>query len=138
MAIYKNYFNKCFFKKLIWTIISFFVLFTIYISKNMLILLTDLFPTCYVYELTRFYCPGCGNTRSVISLLNLNILQSLKYNITPISLVIFFTLYFIQIYLKHLNKKVTLIPTSKYFWIFIFIFFMSYFILRNFIPVLAP
>lgn len=38
-----------------------------------------LFP-CLFHKLTTLYCPGCGGTRAVMSLLNGNVITSIKYN----------------------------------------------------------
>ena len=35
---------------------------------------------CFFYQLTGFYCPGCGGTRSVIALMHGKILKSLWYH----------------------------------------------------------
>jgi len=38
------------------------------------------FPSCFFKELTTLNCPGCGATRSLYSLLHLDIMQALAYN----------------------------------------------------------
>lgn len=35
---------------------------------------------CLFNQLTDYYCPGCGGTRAIISLLHLNLLQSFIYH----------------------------------------------------------
>ncbi|TMV48208.1 DUF2752 domain-containing protein [Paenibacillus mesophilus] len=35
---------------------------------------------CIFHELTGFYCPGCGITRTALSLLNLDFYQAFRYN----------------------------------------------------------
>ncbi|MCR8634236.1 DUF2752 domain-containing protein [Paenibacillus sp. N5-1-1-5] len=35
---------------------------------------------CVFHELTGFYCPGCGMTRAVLSLLKLDFYQAFRYN----------------------------------------------------------
>ncbi len=34
---------------------------------------------CFFYENTRIYCPGCGGSRSLVYLLRLDLLNSLKF-----------------------------------------------------------
>ena len=36
---------------------------------------------CVFHELTNLYCPGCGITRAIFSLLELDIIGAIKYNI---------------------------------------------------------
>ncbi len=37
---------------------------------------------CAFHELTGLYCPGCGGTRAVYSMLKLNIIDAVRYNIS--------------------------------------------------------
>ncbi len=39
-----------------------------------------LIPTCMVYRVLGFYCPGCGGTRAVLALFHGNLLQCLWYH----------------------------------------------------------
>ena len=43
---------------------------------------------CPIKKYLHFACPGCGLTRSIRALLNLNLLESIKYNLLGIPLVI--------------------------------------------------
>jgi hypothetical protein len=86
---------------------------------------------CPFNKYTELLCPGCGNTRSVIRLLSGDILGSLKANITPIFLLMFFTLFCIEILVNNCGKKLSLIPRSKLFYIPLLVLFSVYFVLRN-------
>ena len=33
---------------------------------------------CYMYRMTRYYCPGCGGTRAVQALVHVELLRSLR------------------------------------------------------------
>ena len=60
---------------------------------------------CPFFSLLHIPCPGCGLTRSIISFVKLDIINSLKYNILGIPFVIFSFIYT----LAFLFKKDTLI-----------------------------
>lgn len=69
---------------------------------------------CFVYNIFKIPCPGCGLTRSVMCLLNGDIVNSLKYNILTIPLGIFYSFYlWHSIFNKNkyffLNKKILII-----------------------------
>ncbi len=38
--------------------------------------LINFVPKCYIYERFHIYCPGCGGTRFIINLFNLNIKEA--------------------------------------------------------------
>lgn len=44
---------------------------------------------CIFYELTKLKCPGCGNTRAVIAMLELDLKQSLSYNLMALPEIMF-------------------------------------------------
>lgn len=54
---------------------------------------------CVFHDLTGFYCPGCGITRSALSLLTLDFYQAFRYN--PLAFII------LPLYLTYtmVNKK---------------------------------
>ncbi len=87
---------------------------------------------CSFYELTHLYCPGCGGTRALESLLRLDILASLKYNAILFPGILLFIYYdirsFVAVYLE--DDKYFL--ENKYIPILVYtIFVVVYFIVRN-------
>ncbi|GGD81470.1 hypothetical protein GCM10010911_44500 [Paenibacillus nasutitermitis] len=42
---------------------------------------TNIPVPCVFHELTGLYCPGCGMTRTALSLLNLDVYQAIRYNL---------------------------------------------------------
>ena len=90
---------------------------------------------CAFHKITGLYCPGCGGTRAVISLIKLDLYQAIRYNalivcITPIAV-----MYSI---IKFGMKKNIKIP--NWIWIIILMVVLLFTILRN-IPLfsfLAP
>ncbi|QJD88444.1 DUF2752 domain-containing protein [Cohnella herbarum] len=57
--------------------------------------LTHIGIPCPFRELTGLYCPGCGATRAILSLLDLDVHQAYRYNPLIFILLPLFALYFI-------------------------------------------
>lgn len=57
---------------------------------------------CIFYHLTGYYCPGCGMTRALNSLLHFNLKEAFLFNLLPFMLMPLFVILYIQI---KLNKK---------------------------------
>ena len=86
---------------------------------------------CIFHEITNLYCPGCGITRAIFSLFELNIIQAIKYNILLIT-VIPLILYYYLIKIKDwilLKESKEIYP--KTLWNIILIFVTLFGILRN-------
>lgn len=93
---------------------------------------------CFFHKITGYWCPGCGNTRSVIAFLHLNIILSLRQNATiPFFALVIFIVY-IEALFTVLGKNKKILPRKLSFWIVVIILFFAYFIIRNFIPEIAP
>jgi len=46
--------------------------------------LSELFPKCIFYSLTKLDCPGCGSQRAIHALLHGNILQAADFNLMAV------------------------------------------------------
>lgn len=115
-------------------VISFNVIFTIIFFGYYF--LNTKFNTkidCPFYHLTGFYCPGCGITRCLFSLIKLDFKHAFNYNMLVFIMLPFFMLYYIYINIIYIldrkNKIVEKVPSSfSYFLLVITILFG---ILRN-------
>jgi hypothetical protein len=96
------------------------------------------FPPCITYSLFHINCPGCGMTRSVIALLNGDILLSIRQNVFVIMLIIIALMIYIEYVLKVFGVKFKFPIHNKYFLYGGLIFLIVFSVLRNLVPVLAP
>lgn len=77
------------------------LIFFLYLNKNY-----GFYIPCLFHKLTNLYCPGCGITRCIVSLLKGNISAAFKYNQLVFILLPFLTVYFIyKIYLYLTNSQ---------------------------------
>ncbi|MBQ8057516.1 MAG: DUF2752 domain-containing protein [Ruminococcus sp.] len=99
---------------------------------------TYLLPPCMSYTLFHFNCPGCGLTRSVLALLDGDILLSLRQNVIPVFSILAGLWLYVEFLFHVFNKKppFTLLKT-KCLWVLL-VALGAYTILRNIFPVLAP
>lgn len=68
--------------------------------------LTNIGIPCVFHQLTGFYCPGCGITRVVLSLLRLDFVQAFRYNPLLLILLPLSVMYFVT------NKKQMIIRSN--------------------------
>ena len=103
-----------------------FFLFIIYYLLNKKI---GIGIPCVFHELTGLYCPGCGITRLLFSLLELNFFQAFRSNPLVFILLILIILYLIlKLILKRFNVNLT-IPNYIYYFLLIIVILFG--ILRN-------
>jgi hypothetical protein len=96
------------------------------------------FPPCFFYTVTHFYCPGCGNTRTVLALLHGHPLQALHNNAAFCYLLVVLVLLYLQKVLRCFGKSVQLLPKGNWFPIVSVCICMAYCLIRNFIPWMQP
>ena len=94
---------------------------------------------CYIHEITGLYCPGCGVTRMLLSILKLDFYQAFRYNpflfiLSPFGAV----LYLENIYALYTNKKPLYKKIDNRIWITLIILLLLYGIIRNIYLPLAP
>ena len=94
--------------------------------------------SCPIYVTTGIYCPGCGNSRSLRALMHGHVLLSLRNNITIPILALLLLLLYIEYVSSAFGKNIRLLPRKPAFWICFGIFMADYYIIRNFIPQIAP
>lgn len=90
---------------------------------------------CVFFELTGLYCPGCGATRAIISLIKLRPYQAFRYNILVITLLPIASVYLVY---KKIFKGKKNIP--NWIWIILLVITILFGIIRNisFFSYLAP
>lgn len=97
----------------------------------------NIFIPCIFHELTGLYCPGCGITRCLVSIIKLDFMQAFRYNMLVfILLPIFIFIGIKKYYCWLLNKQCFLF--SNRFYITLAIITILFGILRNIFPVFAP
>ena len=94
--------------------------------------------SCPYYKYLGIYCPACGNTRSVEELLRGNILLSLRNNITPFVLLVVAIILYARLVLRAFGQKIAALKQSNVVLFAIIGIMLLYYVLRNFIPAIAP
>lgn len=98
----------------------------------------DSHSTCITLTLFGFYCPACGMTRSVIALMNGDILLSIRQNAMVLVFALLYAVFYIWYILRLFNVKFYLFLQNEWFWYILIIVWFIYGISRNFIPPIAP
>ena len=91
---------------------------------------------CVFYELTGLYCPGCGVTRMIFSLLKLDFYQAFRYNILVFLFIPFILVCVIDFIIKKLNNKSDYLyqKIDDKVWIILLIITLLFGVVRN-IPI---
>ena len=94
---------------------------------------------CVFHEITGLYCPGCGLTRMIREIFNLNFYQAFRYN--PLLFIcspFVLFLYFNYIYSVIVNRKSVYQKIPEKFWYGCLIVVLAYWVLRNIFVELSP
>lgn len=87
---------------------------------------------CLFYKITGFYCPGCGASRMLYSLVRGELYQAFRFN--PL-LFLFFPWFVlggvIHCYSSFVLKKNLLAKIPNFVWYFLAILFLAYGMMRN-------
>lgn len=89
----------------------------------------SIYIPCIFHKITGLYCPGCGITRMLKSIINLNYYQAFRYNPLMFILLPFFIIYYILYYIYWLKNKKLVINNKIWYTLLIIIIF--YGIIRN-------
>ena len=68
--------------------------------------------TCFFKSVTGIYCPACGMTRAFRSILNLNFLDAIYFNILSIPLFIFIAYFSFILVIDLIKNDSIFIPTN--------------------------
>lgn len=110
-------------------------LLLIFITYYILNKKTGFYIPCIFHEITGLDCPGCGITRCLFHLINLNFLDAFKVNpLVFIYLPFIIAYYLYQSYLYIYDKKdKILVKIPKYFMYIVLVITILYGVLRNII-----
>lgn len=112
--------------------------FIVILLREQILGLKRFLPICTFHTLTGYLCPGCGNTRSVTHLLHGETVSAIRCNITIPFLLFLLILLYAENTAALIGKDVKLIPRRPSVWYAVTAMFVVYFIVRNFIPEIAP
>ena len=119
-------------KKIILLVLIFIIYFILVFKFNIYI-------PCLFHKITNLYCPGCGVTRMIISLLKGNLYQAFRYNMLIFILtpsLMFFIFDYIISRKKQRDALYEKIPNS--IWYILIIVLVIFGIIRNIFPFFAP
>ena len=114
---------------------SFFISIIVILSFIWLMILDHIHYICPFRKLLHLYCPGCGGTRMIISLIHLDFYQAFRWNPLLFILIICGIILCIINIILYIKKRPIIKPSLK-FWIFIIVLLIIYMVLRN-IPIFS-
>lgn len=94
---------------------------------------------CPYNSILHIYCPGCGTTRALTSLIHGDIILAMRQNAVVVVAIILALVWYIELVLRVFGKNVRfpLIHNAKFYYA-LAVIWIIYAIARNFIPAIAP
>ena len=111
----------------------------IFIIYFILVFKFNIYIPCLFHKITNLYCPGCGVTRMIISLLKGNLYQAFRYNMLIFILTPFLMFFIFDHIISRKKQRDALyekIPNS--IWYILIIVLVIFGIIRNIFPFFAP
>lgn len=100
--------------------------------RDEIIAWANTFPKCPFYTMLHIYCPACGNTRSVLALMQGDIVSSLRLNITPVVVGSLAAAGYVELCTYAFGKHKKILPRSNIFLFSVVVVMILYYVLRNF------
>ena len=98
--------------------------------------LTGIFKPCYFKMLTGYNCPGCGTTRAIQELLNLNIYEAFRYNPVIGSIALILLILIVAMFINAIKRPYTPFRIKVKIWQIVIISLIPFIFL--FLRVLPP
>ncbi|MBO6195097.1 MAG: DUF2752 domain-containing protein [Bacilli bacterium] len=116
------------------------IIFIIFLIILSVLVLEDIISIpCPIHFITKLYCPGCGITRMIKSIIKLDFYQAFRYNQLVFILFPFFLFLIIDYLIKIISKKEPIYKKiPEYVWIILIILLLIFGIIRNIFPYFAP
>ena len=97
--------------------------------------ISTVFMGCLIHDRFFLYCPLCGGTRAVSSLLRMEIAEAFSYNAFVVLLVIFALCLDVWAFVRLVRGHTTLVPLPGWVWIVFAVLLILYGVLRNYLMI---
>lgn len=110
----------------------------LFVFRDWVMGLSRFMGECVFHRFTGLWCPGCGNTRSVNAMLHGHFLLAVRNNISLPFIAVVLTCFYIELVFSIFGKNIRILTRKAWVWWTVLALFGVYFIVRNFIPAIAP
>ena len=87
--------------------------------------------TCPLHDLLRIYCPLCGGSRALLSLLRFDFKSAFLFHPALLISLPFFLFFYVRVLCVYLSGGTFTLRIGRGWWIFFAILFGGFFLLRN-------